>query len=576
MHLKHENTGPSNKLLNEATEKLHEVLTLTHNIVVTAAIPYANADLHIGHLRSTYIPADVYTRYLRLKGQNVIYICATDEHGTPISLRAEKEGVTPKEITDKYNKTIYEDLKKVGCSFDNFSRTTTQLHHEQTQRFFRRLLEKNYIYRDEYEQLFCPTCDRFLPDRYVEGVCPHCGGEKARGDSCDVCGRYLKPTALQKSYWVSGGTMPEIRKTEHWFFKLSGFQDFLNKWLEENRDFPSNVRNYALEWLREGLRDWCITRDLDWGVPVPEGESKEKVIYVWFDAPIGYISSTREWANRKGDPEDWTSFWQQEDSKIVHFIGKDIIYHHAIFWPAMLQGHGDYKLPYKIIAGEYLTLEGKKMSKSREWVIEVKEYLEKFEPDPLRYYLIAVSPLTKDADFSWAEFIRKNNDELADILGNFIHRTLTFTYRFFNKRIPHAKEINGTDKKILETITNVKHEVEAFLEKQEFHRAIRSIMGLAATGNRYLNEQEPWKALKENPQKAANTLYISNQIVKALTILLEPFLPSTSEKTWALLNLPGNIHEQKWDEMDVKLASNHVIKKPKPLFNKIDSTTQLL
>ncbi|MCW4037169.1 MAG: methionine--tRNA ligase [Candidatus Bathyarchaeota archaeon] len=575
MRVNRENRGPSNKLLNEVTEKLHGVLTLTQNIVVTAAIPYANADLHIGHLRSTYIPADVYTRYLRLKGQNVIYVCATDEHGTPISLRAEKEGVTPKAITDKYNKTIHEDLISVGCSFDNFSRTTTQLHHEQTQRFFRRLLEKNYIYRDEYEQLFCPKCNRFLPDRYVEGECPHCGGDKARGDACDVCGRYLKPTELTKPYCVSCGTTPETRKTVHWFFKLSAFQDFLHKWLEKNRDFPPNVRNYALEWLREGLRDWCITRDLDWGVPVPVGDSKEKVIYVWFDAPIGYISSTREWACHKGDAEEWKVFWQQEDSKIVHFIGKDIIYHHAIFWPAMLQAHGDYTLPYKIVAGEYLTLEGKKMSKSREWVIGVKEYLEKFEPDPLRYYLIAVSPLTKDADFSWAEFIRKNNDELADILGNFIHRTLAFTYRFFDKRIPKAEEIDDPDQRILETITNVKHEVEVFLEKQEFHRAIRSIMGLAATGNRYLNAQEPWKAVKENPQKAANTLYLSNQIVKALSILLEPFLPFTAERMWALLNLPGSIHEQKWGEIDMELASNHVIKKPEPLFSKIDSTTQL-
>jgi methionyl-tRNA synthetase len=573
MYSKRENVGSSNKLLNKITEKFHGMLTLTQNIIVTAAIPYANADLHIGHLRSTYIPADVYTRYQRLKGQNVIYICATDEHGTPISLRAEKEGITPKEIADKYNKTIHEDLIKVGCSFDNFSRTTTQLHHEHTQLFFRRLLEKNYIYKNKYEQLFCTKCKRFLPDRYVEGVCPHCGGEKARGDSCDVCGRYLKPTELKKPYCVTCGTTPEIRKTEHWFFKLSEFQGFLKEWLEENKDFPANVRNYALEWIREGLRDWCITRDLNWGVPVPIEDSKGKVIYVWFDAPIGYISSSIEWANRVGDPEKWKSFWQKKDSKIVHFIGKDIIYHHAIFWPAMLKGLGDYTLPHKIIAGEYLTLEGKKMSKSREWVIGVNDYLEKFEPDPLRYYLIAVTPLTKDANFSWTEFIRKNNDELADILGNFIHRTLTFTYRFFDKRIPNAEELDEVDKRILETITNVKHEVEALLEKQEFHRAIRTIMGLAATGNRYFNGQEPWKTVKEDPKKAANTLYISNQIVKALTILLEPFLPFTAEKMWALLNLPGSIHEQKWEEIDVTLASNHVINKPEPLFRKIDSTT---
>jgi methionyl-tRNA synthetase len=566
--------GHSNKLLKRATEHLVEVFPLTPNIIVTAAIPYANADLHIGHLRSTYIPADVYTRYLRLKGQNVIYICATDEHGTPISLRAEKEGVTPKEIVDRYHKAIHEDLLKVGCSFDNFSRTTTPLHHEQTQEFFRRLLAKHYIYRDAYEQLYCPHCKRFLPDRYVEGVCPHCGGEAARGDACDGCGRYLKPTELRTPYCVSCGTTPEIRETEHWFFQLSAFQAFLSDWLGEKRDFPSNVRNYASDWLREGLRDWCVTRDLDWGVPVPDEDSRGKVIYVWFDAPIGYISATREWANRRGDGEAWRAFWQQENSRIIHFIGKDIIYHHAIFWPAMLRGHGDYTLPAKIIAGEYLTLEGKKMSKSRAWVIEVKEYLERFEPDPLRYYLIAVAPLTKDADFSWEEFIRKNNDELADILGNFIHRTLTFTYRFFNKRIPPAKEVEDADKRALEAITTAKQEVDEFLEHQEFHRAIRSIMNLAATGNRYLNEQAPWRTVNEAPEKAATTLYIATQMVKALAILLEPFLPFTAERLWTLLNLPGSIHAQHWGDIEEELASNHVIHKPEPLFRKLDTIPQ--
>ncbi len=541
---------------------------------MTAAIPYANADLHIGHLRSTYIPADVYARYLRLKGQNVIYICATDEHGTPISLRAEREGVTPQAIVDRYHHTIHEDLLRVGCSFDNFSRTTAPLHHDQTQRFFRRLVEHQYIYRDAYEQLYCPQCARFLPDRYVEGVCPHCGGEAARGDACDGCGRYLKPTELQAPYCVSCGTTPEIRETEHWFFKLSAFQAFLQAWLDGKRDFPPNVRNYALDWLREGLRDWCISRDLNWGVPIPDSDTPGKVIYVWFDAPIGYISATQEWAARMGDVDAWRAFWQQKDSTIVHFIGKDIIYHHAIFWPAMLRGHGDYTLPTQIIAGEYLTLEGRKMSKSRKWVIEVREYLARFPPDPLRYYLLAVAPLTKDADFSWTEFMRKNNDELADILGNFIHRALTFTCRFFNHRVPPIDVVEEADRHSLDAVTTAMQEVDALLEKQEFHHAIRRIMDLAATGNRYLNEQAPWRTVKEAPAKAATTLHIATQMVQALAIMMAPFLPFTAERLWASLNLPGSVHEQHWEDIARELPAHHLIHSPEPLFKKIDLPLQ--
>jgi len=548
-------------------------LTLTQNIMVTAALPYANADLHIGHLRSTYFPADIYTRYLRLKGRNVLFVCATDEHGTPIALRAQKEGILPREIADQYNTSIREDLLAVGCSFDHFGRTSAPLHHELTQSFFNRLFENKFIYRAKYEQLFCSHCDRFLPDRYVEGICPYCGSEKARGDACDVCGRYLKPVELRAPYCVSCGTTPEVRRTKHWFFKLSAFQDFLEEWIGENDELPSNVKNYSLEWLREGLKDWCITRDMNWGVPVPAEEAEGKVIYVWFDAPIGYISASREWAELKGKADGWKKFWQTEHSKIMHFIGKDIIYHHAIFWPAMLKGHGGYALPFKIIAGEYLTLEGKKMSKSRGWVVGVKEYLERFEPDPLRYYLIAVSPLNKDADFSWKEFIRKNNDELADILGNFVHRTLAFTYRFFDKRIPQAGKTDGKAERILKTITHVKEEVEMLLEEQDFHRAIRLIIALATTGNRYLSEKQPWKTIKDDAEDAATTLYSLNQIVKALGILLEPFLPFTAERIWGLLNLPGSVHEQKWSEVERALASGHVIKKPEPLFRKIESTS---
>lgn len=524
--------------------------------------------LHLGHLRSTYIPSDIYARYLRLKGADVIYICATDEHGTPIVIRAENEGITPKQVADKYHEAIFEDLKAMGCSFDEFGRTTLPTHYEVTQEFFKCLLAKGCIYKAEYEQLYCPKCKRFLPDRFVEGTCPYCGGE-ARGDACEACGRYLKPVELKEPRCVTCQTKPEVRKTEHWFFKLSTFRNFLNEWISDNQALSVNVKNYTLQWLKEELVDWCITRDMSWGVPVPVDGAKGKVIYVWFDAPIGYISTTVEWARHMGEDERWKDFWLAKDCQIVHFIGKDIIYHHAIFWPAMLKAHGEYSLPYKIVAGEYLTLEGKKMSKSRGWSVDVSEYLNKFEPDPLRYYLTVISPLNKDADFTWSEFARKNNDELADIFGNFIHRTLMFTYQFFATAIPQPSALNKFDNELLAAITATRKVVEAAIEAQEFHQALKELMSLAAAGNKYLNDKAPWKTIKVQRDEAATTLYVASQVVKALTVMLEPFTPFTAEKLWTTLNLPGSVHKQQWEELGRELKPGHKINQPKPLFTKI-------
>jgi len=547
-----------------------EVSQLARKIIVTAALPYANGKLHLGHLRSTYIPADIYARYLRLRGCDVLYVCATDEHGTPISVRAETEGVSPKQVVDKYHRLIRRDLEKVGCSFDIFSRTTLPAHYKLTQEFFKRLLKKNYIYEKDYEQLFCPKCKRFLPDRYVEGSCPHCGYEEARGDSCDGCGRYLKPTELIKPHCIICGSTPSIRRTKHWFFKLGVFQDFLEEWLERSKELPANVKNYALGWLREGLKDWCITRDLEWGVPVPVKGAEGKVVYVWFDAPIGYVSSTMEWAKSVGKTESWREYWQREGSEIVHFIGKDIIYHHSLFWPAMLRAHGDYNLPNNIVAGEYLTLEGKKISKSRGWVIEVEEHLKSFEPDPLRYYLTATAPLDKDADFSWQEYAKRNNDELADIIGNFVHRSLIFVHQHFNGQIPEPTELDEDDRKILEAIKESHREVKEHLDHCEFHAAIKCVIELAALGNRYLSEKEPWKTLRAKPKRVGTILYVTSQIVKALAILLEPFLPFTAERIWAQLDLQGSVHQQRWEEAVKELPAKHKISKPKPLFTKME------
>lgn len=538
-------------------------------VLITAALPYVNAQAHLGHLRSTYLPSDIYARYLRLKGQEVAYICATDEHGTPIVVSAEAEGIPPLEIANKYHTEWIKDLRRMGCSFNEFGRTTSPVHYRLTQDFFTRLVQKNYVYNAKYEQLFCPSCQRFLPDRYVEGVCPYCDGEKARGDACDSCGRYLKPHELKKPYCVSCGTVPEIRSTNHWFFKLSVFTEYLINWIETNKELPSNVKNYALQWLREGLKDWCITRDMNWGVPVPIDDVVGKVIYVWFDAPLGYISTTKNWSHRLNEQNKWVDYWQNPHSRIVHFIGKDIIYHHAIFWPAMLKAHGEYNLPSAIIAGEYLTLEGKKMSKSRGWSVEIREYLELFEPDPLRYHLVAVSPLNKDADFSWDEYLRRNNNELADILGNFIHRTLMFIYQFFDKQVPPLSKCDETDREMLRAITKTKKDVEAALEQLEFHQALRSIMGLAGYGNKYLNDKQPWKTLKVNRVEAMTTLNIAIQVVRVLAVMLEPFLPFSAEKLWKLLNLPGEIHNQRWSDIGQELAAGHEIVKPQPLFRKI-------
>jgi len=509
-------------------------------------------------------------RYLRLRGHDAIYVCATDEHGTPITIKAEQEKSSPKKIADRYHALILQDLSGMGCSFDIFSRTTTSIHRKTTQEFFSKLLEHGYVYESQYEQLFCERCGRFLPDRYVEGTCPYCGAEGARGDACDACGRYLKPMELRDPHCAICKSKPVVKASRHWFFKLSAFQEKIGRWLSSNQGLSENVKKYALQWVDEGLRDWCITRDLPWGVPVPIADTENKVLYVWFDAPIGYISSTKIWASESGDPEKWRRFWQDKDGKIVHFIGKDIIYHHSIFWPAMVMGVGGYNLPSAIVAGEYLTLEGRKMSKSRGWVVEVSDYLKDFEPDSLRYYLVASSPLTKDADFSWDEFASRHNNELADILGNFVHRTLVFSYRNFQGAVPEPGEMDSYDQGVLDKISETQREEARSIESFNFHRGLRAVMDLASAGNKYFNDKSPWTTVKDDPQTAKTTIYVVNQIVKALSILLEPFLPFTAEKIWSTLGLEGSVHDQSWDGIVSRIPPGQQLKPPIPLFEKIE------
>lgn len=531
-------------------------------IFVTCALPYANGPLHLGHLRSTYIPADIYSRYQRMVGNDVLFVCATDEHGTPIAVKAEKEGKDPLEITTKYYKKIKSDLDKCDISFDNFSRTSSDIHYKVAQNFFLKLYKKGYIYEKEIKQFYCTNCKRFLPDRYVEGICPYCDSEGARGDHCEVCGRHLEVLELIKPRCILCSGEPEIRKSKHYFFKLSKFQKKLKEWVENNEELPSNVKNYTLEWLKEGLNDWIMTRDMKWGVPVPLEDAEGKVIYVWGEAFLGYISSAIEWS--KKNKKDWKEYW---DSGAIHFIGKDIIYHHTIFWPAMLMAYG-CKLPRTVIAGEYLSLEGKKMSTSKNWVVWVSDFLKRFDSDLLRYYLTINAPLTRDTDFSWDDFQRRVNDELADILGNFIHRALMFTYRFFDAKIPEPSEFGEKDIEFEERIKESPKIVGNFIENFKFRDGLIEIMKLARDGNKYFNDQEPWKTFKENKYKAATCIYLCDQAVKAIGVLIKPYLPKTSSNILNMLNLDDNV---RWEDANEFIEPNHKINKPKPLFSKIKS-----
>ncbi|MDD1764266.1 MAG: methionine--tRNA ligase, partial [Methanobacteriaceae archaeon] len=533
-----------------------------NKVFITCALPYANGPCHLGHLRSTYIPADIYARYNRMKGREVLFVCATDEHGTPIAVKAENEDKSPTEIAGRYYQMIKSDLDACHISFDNFSRTTDPLHYQIAQNFFLDLYQKGYIYENTIQQLYCSECDRFLPDRYVEGSCPQCQAEGARGDHCESCGRHLDPLELVNPSCLICDSKPEVRESKHYFFKLSHFQDQVQEWIESNPELPPNVRNYALQWVKEGLKDWILTRDMDWGIPVPLEGAEGKIIYVWGEAFLGYISSAAQWA-RKED-KAWEPYW---NDGAVHFIGKDIIYHHSIFWPALLLGYG-CKLPRTIVAGEYLSLEGLKMSTSKNWVIWASEFMEKFDYNLLRYYLVANAPLTRDTDFSWDDFQRRVNDELADVLGNFLHRTFSFTHRFYGGEIPQPETWNDADRTMEEQIKALPGKVSLHLEKYQFREGLREIISLAKAGNKYFNDHEPWKTVKSNPQEAATCLYLCNQAAKALGILLLPYIPGKAQDIIGVLNLDRD--EFRWDYAAQFLPARHTLAPAKPLFPKID------
>ncbi|AXI25681.1 methionine--tRNA ligase [Methanofervidicoccus sp. A16] len=518
--------------------------------LITTALAYTNGPLHLGHVRSTYIPADVMRRYLKIIGKDVIHVGGTDNHGVPITITAEKEGVSPEEIVNKYHKEIKRDLDSLSIEFDSYGKTHSEIHIKTAQEFYLKLKENGYIYEKEIEQFYCPHCKKFLADRYVEGTCPYCGGE-ARGDHCEVCGRHLEPTKLIDPYCVICKGTPEIRRTKHRFFKLSALSEELREYIK-NSKIPDYVKNMAYRWIEE-LHDWDISRDIDWGVPLPDDDSQ--VMYVWLEAPIGYISFTK----MLGDV--WKDYWLKErgkDVNIWHFIGKDIAIHHSVFWPGMLIAHGEYNLPTSVISGGYLTLEKKKMSTSKRWVVWVKDFIRYFHPDYLRYFLMINAPLNKDCDFSFEEFQKRINTELIAIIGNFIHRTLVFTYRKFKRMVKvDEDQLKEEDLKLLERCKEIRERYHKHMMEFNFKEALMDIIHLAQEGNNYFQRMEPWNVKEE--ERLKEILYTCGVTVKYIVYLLYPFMPNKCMEILDIMN----------EELDLNIRGNE-LKKVKVVFKKIE------
>lgn len=540
-------------------------------VLITSALPYANNELHIGHFRSTYIAADIYARLRRAIGDEVAFVCGTDEHGTPISLRSVIEGVPPIELTTKYYELDKQVFELADISFDYFGRTTSATHTATTQWFFLELFKNGFIETKKTIQPYCETDKRYLPDRYVKGTCRYCGYQNARGDECENCGRVLLETDLLNPVCAICGKPTVPRQTENWYLILNKFRSRLEDWIKTSTDlFPLYGREYLLnQFLTGELSSFGITRDLDWGVPVPLSNASGKVLYVWFDAPIGYVSFTKELCEKIGS--DWQNFWKDPNTKIVHFIGKNIIYHHSLFWPSMLLGV-NLNLPTFIVASGLLTLEGKKMSKSSGWGINAKRFLEEFESDYLRYYLIDAAPLQEDLDFKFHDFQNKVNADLVDTLGNFIHRTLHFIYSKFDSKIPIPNDFSNEDKELLGLIGQTKDKVISSVEKFEFREGLDAVISLARAGNKYLTKSAPWSLIRTDAKRAATVLYTAASVVKALSILSGPYLPKFSAKTWGILTQQTPTEALSFEEVQKSLTPGSTISEPKPLFSKIEES----
>ena len=549
---------------------------------VTAALPYTNGPIHIGHLAGVYVPADIYARYLRLTGNDVAYICGSDEHGVAIPMRAKKEGVSPQEIIDKYHAIIKQSFKDFGISFDNYSRTSSKIHHKTASDFFIDLHKKGDFIEEVTAQLYDAEANQFLADRFVVGTCPKCGFEESYGDQCEHCGTSHNGTDLINPKSAITGNTPTLKETKHWFLPLDKHESFLREWILDGHksDWKSNVLGQVKSWIDDGLRPRAVTRDLEWGIPVPVDGGEGKVLYVWFDAPIGYISSTKEWAEREG--KNWEDYWKDKNTKLVHFIGKDNIVFHCIIFPSMLKAHGGYILPENVPANEFLNLEGNKLSTSKNWAVWLHEYLEDFpnQQDVLRYTLTANAPENKDNDFTWKDFQAKNNNELVAIFGNFINRVVVLTNKYYDGQVPVPGEFTEVDEDTLAAIKHFPESIGKSIQRYRFRESSQELMNLARLGNKYLADEEPWKVIKVDEERVKTIMYVALQISAALAVVSEPFLPFTSDKLKKMLHISNENDRSCNDvsEKEVLLPANHQIGSAELLFSKIEDktvTTQL-
>ncbi|CAM3347784.1 methionine--tRNA ligase [Aequorivita lipolytica] len=544
---------------------------------ITAALPYTNGPVHIGHLAGVYVPADIYARFQRLQNKDVAFICGSDEHGVPITIKAKKEGITPQQVVDKYHTIIKKSFADFGISFDNYSRTSAEIHHKTASEFFKKLYEEDKFIEEVTEQLYDEEANQFLADRFVVGTCPKCGFEESYGDQCENCGTSHNATDLINPKSAISGNKPILKETKHWFLPLNEYEDFLKQWIlvDHKKDWKTNVYGQCKSWIDDGLRPRAVTRDLDWGIPVPVKGANGKVLYVWFDAPIGYISSTKEWAEREG--KNWEDYWKDENTKLLHFIGKDNIVFHCIIFPAMLKAEGSYILPENVPANEFLNLEGNKISTSKNWAVWLHEYLEDFpnQQDVLRYTLTANAPETKDNDFTWADFQARNNNELVAIFGNFINRVMVLTDKYYDGIVPQPATFSEIDEQTLSELKAYPAVIASSLERYRFREAQGELMNVARLGNKYLADEEPWKTIKTDEERTKTVMYVALQIASALAVLSEPFLPFTSEKLKKMLNVRSSAVETslKWNDVSSKselLKSGHKVNKAELLFSKVE------
>ena len=546
---------------------------------ITAALPYTNGPVHIGHLAGVYIPADIYARFQRMQGKDVAFVCGSDEHGVPITLKAKKEGITPQQVVDKYNGIIKQSFEDFGISFDNYSRTTSKIHHDTASEFFKKLHSEGKFIEQVTQQLYDADANQFLADRFVVGTCPKCGNKESYGDQCESCGTSHNATDLINPKSAITGAVPSLKETKHWFLPLDKYEPFLKDWIleEHKKDWKTNVYGQCKSWIDDGLRPRAVTRDLDWGIPVPAPDAEGKVLYVWFDAPIGYISATKQWAAREN--KDWEPYWKDKDTKLLHFIGKDNIVFHCIIFPSMLKAEGSYILPNNVPANEFLNLEGNKISTSKNWAVWLHEYLEDFpgQQDVLRYVLTSNAPETKDNDFTWADFQARNNNELVAIFGNFINRVTVLTHKYYDGVTPSEGTLSQIDIKTLETVRAYPAVIESSIERYRFREAQQELMNVARLGNKYLADQEPWKTIKTDEQRTKTVMFVALQIASALAILSEPFLPHTSKKLKEMLHINSRETQNglQWSDVAAKqtlIAKGHTINTNELLFSKIEES----